>query len=116
AVDWAAQRLMRWPAQRRILLVISDGCPMDSATHQANDTHYLDQHLKQTVTRIERTGAITICGLGVGLDLGCFYRRRLAIDLRDGVDDSLLMSVVDLLSSPRHASLRIASPTVTTRL
>ncbi len=116
AVDWAAQRLMRWPAQRRILLVISDGCPMDSATHQANDTHYLDQHLKQTVTRIERTGAITICGLGVGLDLGCFYRRRLAIDLRDGVDDSLLMSVVDLLSSPRHASLRSASPTVTTRL
>jgi len=109
AVDWAAQRLMRWPAQRRILLVISDGCPMDSATHQANDAHYLDQHLKQTVSRIERAGAITICGLGVGLDLGCFYRRRLAIDLHDGLDDSLLMAIVDLISSRRPALPRAAS-------
>lgn len=102
AVDWACQRLGRWPAQRRILMVISDGCPMDSATHQTNDLHYLDQHLKQVVSRYERNGSVTICGLGVGLDLGCFYRRRLAIDLRDGLDDSTLMKIIDLLSSPAH--------------
>jgi cobaltochelatase CobT len=98
AVDWACQRLMGLSAQRRILLVISDGCPMDSATHQTNNDHYLDQHLKQVVMRYERSGSVAIRGLGVGLDLGCFYRHRLAIDLRDGLDEALLLRIVDLIS------------------
>jgi cobaltochelatase CobT len=100
AVEWACQRLLALSAQRRILLVVSDGCPMDSATHQTNDNHYLDQHLKQTVARYERSGSVQICGLGVGLDLGCFYRRRLAIDLRDGLDEGLLMQIADLIAVP----------------
>lgn len=106
AVEWACQRLLALSAQRRILLVVSDGCPMDSATHQTNDNHYLDQHLKQTVARYERSGNVQICGLGVGLDLGCFYRYRLAIDLRDGLDEGLLMQIGDLISfrQSRHGA------------
>ena len=84
--------------KRRILVVISDGCPMDSATHQTNHDHYLDQHLKQTVMRHERAGSVAIRGLGVGLDLGCFYRHRLAIDLQDGLDEALFEQIVNLIS------------------
>jgi len=98
AVDWACQRLLALSVKRRILVVISDGCPMDSATHQTNHDHYLDQHLKQTVMRHERAGSVAIRGLGVGLDLGCFYRHRLAIDLQDGLDEALFEQIVNLIS------------------
>lgn len=101
AVAWACQRLLAQPAKRRLLLVVSDGCPMDSATHQHNDAYYLDQHLRQTVTHYERSANISISGVGVGLDLGCFYRRRLAVDLQDGLGEDLLLQIVDLLSKHR---------------
>lgn len=97
AVEWACQRLMAQPTRRRILLVISDGCPMDTATHQCNDEHYLDQHLRQVLAARERAGDVKVCALGVGLDLGVFYRQRLAIDLQHDIDEALLFSVAELL-------------------
>lgn len=97
AVEWACQRLRAKAAQRRILLVISDGCPMDTATHQANDEHYLDQHLRQVLAAQERMGGMKVCALGVGLDLGVFYRQRLAVDLQHDLDEALLFSVAEML-------------------
>lgn len=97
AVEWACQRLRAKAAQRRILLVISDGCPMDTATHQANDEHYLDQHLRQVLAAQERMGGVKVCALGVGLDLGVFYRQRLAVDLQQDLDEALLFSVAEML-------------------
>jgi len=102
AVEWACQRLLSLPADRRILMVISDGCPMDSATHQSNDEHYLEQHLKQVISSHERGQDVEICALGVGLDLGCFYRHRMAIDLRDDLNDTTLLDIATLLASRRH--------------
>ncbi|MBF5003172.1 cobaltochelatase CobT-related protein [Diaphorobacter caeni] len=96
-VDWACQRLLAQPARRRILMVISDGCPMDTATHQVNDEHYLDQHLRQVLAARERAGDVKVCALGVGLDLGVFYRQRLAVDLHQHVDEALLLGVAELL-------------------
>lgn len=97
AVEWACQRLRAKTAQRRILLVISDGCPMDTASHQANDEHYLDQHLRQVLAAQERTGGVKVCALGLGLDLGVFYRQRLAVDLQHDIDETLLFSVAEML-------------------
>lgn len=97
AVEWACQRLRARAAKKRILLVISDGCPMDTATHQCNDEHYLDQHLRQVLAAQERMGDVKVCALGVGLDLGVFYRERLAVDLSQELDEALLFSVVELL-------------------
>lgn len=97
AVEWACQRLRAQTAQRGILLVVSDGCPMDTATHQANDEHYLDQHLRQVLAAQERMGGVKVCALGVGLDLGVFYRQRLAVDLQHDVDEALLFSVAEML-------------------
>ncbi|WP_042428382.1 cobaltochelatase CobT-related protein [Comamonas granuli] len=104
AVEWACQRLLKLPAQRRILMVVSDGCPMDTATHQCNDEHYLDQHLRQVVAAHERSADVEICGLGVGLDLGVFYRRRLAIELDTPLDDARLHDVAALLMQGRRAA------------
>ncbi|WP_244957579.1 cobaltochelatase CobT-related protein [Alicycliphilus denitrificans] len=96
-VEWACQRLLARPAKRRILMVISDGCPMDTATHQVNDEYYLDQHLRQVLAVRGRAGDVTVCALGVGLDLGGFYRQRLAVDLQQRVDEALLLAVAALL-------------------
>jgi cobaltochelatase CobT len=59
---------------RRLLLVVSDGCPMDTATNLANDAHYLDQHLRE-VSRARAGGPRAIFGVGVGLDLSPYYSR-----------------------------------------
>lgn len=78
AVAWACDRMRARPEQRRILLVLSDGSPMDSATSLANDPHYLDEHLRETLLRQEK--AVEIRGVGVGLDLSPFYRRSRILD------------------------------------
>ncbi|MBL8326257.1 MAG: cobalt chelatase [Rubrivivax sp.] len=107
AVQWALARQAAWaqeqpppaagamtagPAARRLLLVVSDGSPMDSATHQANDRHYLDHHLRDVVARAEAAarasgpdaGITRIFGLGVGLDLSPYYARSHVLDLAGG--------------------------------
>uniref|UniRef100_A0ABX1PM58 Cobalt chelatase n=2 Tax=Aromatoleum anaerobium TaxID=182180 RepID=A0ABX1PM58_9RHOO len=102
AVDWACNRLLARSASRRILVVISDGCPSDSATGLANDPFYLDNHLKDVVARREREGAVEIVGVGVGLDLSPFYRRSLATDLTQGLDNALFPDIVQLIGGRRR--------------
>jgi len=101
AVDWACERLLARPEPRRILLVLSDGCPMDGATARANDPTYLDQHLLDVVRRREAQGAVEIGALGVGLDLSVFYSRSQALDLTQGFGPAVLRDVLDLLAA-RH--------------
>jgi len=98
AVEWACERLMARPVKHRILMVVSDGCPMDTATNQCNDEYYLDQHLKQVLAKQAQLGQVDICALGVGLDLGWFYKRRLAIDTEATIDNTTVMSIADLLT------------------
>ena len=97
AVDWACARMIGRRETRRVLVVISDGCPMDTATNLANDPFYLDNHLKDVVARHERQGEIEIVGLGVGLDLSPYYNRCLALDFSHGFDNDMIGEIVQLL-------------------
>lgn len=97
AVDWACTRMLARPERRRILLVVSDGCPMDTATNLANDEFYLAQHLKQVVARREAQGAVEICGLGLGLDLGAYYSRSLAATLPASLNNELFSEIAQLI-------------------
>lgn len=105
ALLWAAQRLRLSQAERRLLVVVSDGCPMDSATHQANDAHYLDQHLQQVLASLAQAAQVQVVGLGLGLDLGVFYRQRLALDLppAQAPGAALLHEVAGFLLRCAHA-------------
>jgi cobaltochelatase CobT len=100
AVDWAIARLEARPEARKLLLVVSDGCPMDGATNQANDAFYLDNHLKQVLQRHERAGHVEICALGVGLDLSPFYSRCQALELSSTPGPALLRDILQLLARP----------------
>jgi len=98
AIEWACERMYAEDYQRRLLIVISDGCPMDTATNQANDLYYLDNHLKAVLANLEHTNEIEIFGLGVGLDLSPFYRRNMALDLSLQIDNQMINEIVQLLA------------------
>jgi cobaltochelatase CobT len=100
AVDWAVARLDARPEARKLLVVVSDGCPMDGTTNLANDAFYLDNHLKQVLQRHERAGRVEICALGVGLDLSPFYSRCQALELISPPGHALVREVLQLLARP----------------
>jgi cobaltochelatase CobT len=101
ALLWARQRLLQRDARRRILIIISDGCPMDGATHQANQQDILDLHLKQVARQIEQEGRIELYALGVGLDLSTYYRHSLELDLSRSMDNAVFDEVLQLLARRR---------------
>lgn len=107
ALEWALRRQLvdEWAAERpvetrRLVFVVSDGSPMDSATSLANDAHYLDQHLRDVVARNDGAG-VEIYGLGVGLDLSPYYRRCQVLDLSASVGSAVLGDVLGLLARRR---------------
>ena len=101
AVDWACARLHQRPERHKLLVVVSDGCPMDGATSLANDAQYLDQHLREVVARHEQAGEVQVFGLGVGLDLSPYYSRAQAIDLSVSVGQAVFRDVIELLALRR---------------
>ncbi len=97
AVLWASQRLLEQSARRRTLIVVSDGCPMDSATQYVNDDYYLASHLQQVVRQTMAQG-IDVVGLGVGLDLSAYYARSLAIDPQQVLTPAVFYEIARLLA------------------
>jgi cobaltochelatase CobT len=98
AVTWACGRMRGRPERRRILVVVSDGSPMDGATNLTNDEHYLDHHLRDVVAATESAGLAHVHGLGVGLDLSPYYSRSRVLDLDRGVDNGVFRDIADLLA------------------
>lgn len=97
ALEWACSRMSAQREQRRILLVVSDGSPMDTATALANDEFYLDQHLKQVVASHAYPGGIEIYGLGVGLDLSPYYEHCLAVDISSALTNEVFFEIGQML-------------------
>lgn len=106
AVEWACARLRNaahdHPTLRRLLIVVCDGSPMDTATNLANDAHYLDHHLRQVVEQEHARGDIEILGLGVGLDLSPYYSRCQALDLSAAPTHATFGDITQLIAGRRH--------------
>lgn len=79
ALLWARARLARRTEQRKILMVISDGAPVDDTTQTANGAGYLDRHLRQVIGQIEGEGQIELLAIGIGHDVTRWYRRAVTI-------------------------------------
>jgi cobaltochelatase CobT len=98
AVAWAVGRLgTRQDVTRRVLLVLSDGSPMDGATAQANGPSYLDRHLVAVLDGVAARGEVAVTGLGVGADLGRYYSHARVLELENGVDKALMRTLVEVL-------------------
>ena len=79
ALQWAHGRLLARTEQRRILMVISDGSPVDDSTQSANAALYLDKHLRQVIAEIEDRSPVELLAIGIGHDVTRYYRRAVTI-------------------------------------
>jgi len=79
ALEWAFRRLMSRPEQRRILMVISDGAPVDDATQSQNKTGLLENHLRMTIDKIENRSEVELVAIGIGHDVTRWYKRAVTI-------------------------------------
>lgn len=79
ALQWAHGRLLARTEQRRILMVISDGSPVDDSTQSANAALYLDKHLRQVIAEIEDRSPVELLAIGIGHDVTRWYRKALTI-------------------------------------
>jgi cobaltochelatase CobT len=79
ALKWAHDRLMARPEQRRILMVISDGAPVDDSTLSVNAGNYLDRHLRETIDWVESYSPVELIAIGIGHDVTRYYRRAVTI-------------------------------------
>ncbi|ODT70993.1 MAG: cobaltochelatase subunit CobT [Pelagibacterium sp. SCN 63-23] len=95
ALEWARKRLMGRPEQRRILMVISDGAPVDDSTQSVNAGNYLEAHLRQVIEDIETRSPIQLVAVGIGHDVTRYYRR--AVTLLDA--EELAGALTDELAS-----------------
>jgi cobaltochelatase CobT len=79
ALLWAHQRLIARPEQRRILMVISDGAPVDDSTLSVNPSNYLERHLRQVIDTIENQSPVELLAIGIGHDVTRYYRRAVTL-------------------------------------
>ncbi len=105
ALLWAHQRLLAHPQQRRILVVISDGAPVDDTTLSVNHGHYLDRHLRDVIDMIQRTSPVELVAVGIGHDVTRYYRRAITIldvaQLGAAITEQLSELFSEELPSPR---------------
>jgi len=79
ALIWAHNRLLGRPEQRRILMVISDGAPVDDSTLSVNAGNYLEKHLREVIEQIETQSPVELIAIGIGHDVTRYYRRAVTI-------------------------------------
>src|SRR4029453_1950048 len=79
ALTWAHNRLLARPEQRRILMVISDGAPVDDSTLSVNSGSYLERHLRQVIEEIETRSSVELLAIGIGHDVTRYYRRAVTV-------------------------------------
>ena len=78
-LEWALSRLMARPEQRRILMVISDGAPVDDATQSQNKSGLLEGHLRMVIDKIENRSNVELVAIGIGHDVTRWYKRAVTI-------------------------------------
>ncbi len=79
ALLWAHERLLARPEHRRILMVISDGAPVDDSTLSINSGNYLERHLREVISWIEKRSSVELIAIGIGHDVTRYYRRAVTL-------------------------------------
>ncbi|MGE0596826.1 MAG: cobaltochelatase subunit CobT [Hyphomonadaceae bacterium] len=100
ALMWAHERLIGRPEQRRILMVISDGAPVDDSTLSANPGNYLERHLRQVIHWIETRSPVELIAIGIGHDVTRYYRRAVTITDAEQLGGAMTEKLAELFDEP----------------
>jgi cobaltochelatase CobT len=98
AIEWAASRLLAAPESRKILIVLSDGAPVDDSTLTENGPTYLGDHLRQVVDRISTDGQIELAAMGIGYRTHEFYAISDHVEAPDELGTALVSFIEKLLT------------------
>jgi len=96
ALIWAHDRLSRRMEQRKILMVISDGAPVDDSTLSTNQTNFLDLHLRQVIHSIETQSEVSLIAIGIGHDVTRYYKNAVTIHRAEELGGAMLEQLTDL--------------------
>ncbi len=96
ALIWAHDRLVKRQEQRKILMVISDGAPVDDSTLSTNPNNYLDLHLRQVIHSIETQSPVKLIAIGIGHDVTRYYQKAVTIHRAEELGGVMLDQLTDL--------------------
>ena len=102
ALEWAFRRLSMRPEQRRILMVISDGAPVDDATQSHNKTGLLENHLRLVIDKIENRSEVELVAIGIGHDVTRWYKRAVTIMDVEQLGGVMTEKLDELFDEPRR--------------
>ncbi len=105
ALKWAYNKIIRRKEERKILMVISDGAPVDDSTLSTNTSDFLENNLKQTVKWIEKNSSVELLAIGIGHDVTRYYNKAIKIaDVQD-LGDVMINQLADLFSENKKKKL-----------
>ena len=109
ALVWAHQRLLGRPEARKILMVISDGAPVDDSTLSVNSGHYLERHLREVIGEIEGKSPVELIAIGIGHDVTRYYHRAVTIVDVEQLGGAMTEKLAELFDeAPRTVSRSVA--------
>ena len=98
ALAWAHQRLSKRNEERKILIVISDGAPVDDSTLSTNHSNFLDNHLRQIIHTIETQSNVELLAIGIGHDVTKYYDKSITINRAEELAEALLDKLTELFN------------------
>jgi cobaltochelatase CobT len=111
ALDWAHKRLLARPESRKILMMISDGAPVDDSTLSVNPGNYLERHLRWVIEDIETRSPVELIAIGIGHDVTRYYRRAVTIVDAEELGGVMTEKLAELFEeSPIEQPVRPARP------
>jgi cobaltochelatase CobT len=110
ALDWAHKRLLARPEQRRILMMISDGAPVDDSTLSVNAGNYLERHLRHVIDEIENRSPVQLIAIGIGHDVTRYYRRAVTIVDAEELGGAITEKLAELFSETAAPAPRPSTP------
>jgi len=105
ALLWAFKRIVARKEERKILMVISDGAPVDDSTLSVNSGDYLEKHLKQTVKWIEENSNVEVLAVGIGHDVTRYYKRAIKITDVQELGDVMINQLTKLFSEKNNKTI-----------
>ena len=98
ALAWSHDRLLKRHEERKILIVISDGAPVDDSTLSANREDFLDNHLREIISKIEKDSPVELQAIGIGHDVTKYYKNALTINRAEELGEVLLEELTKLFN------------------
>ncbi len=109
ALLWAYRRLLARPEHRRILMVISDGAPVDDSTLSVNPGNYLEKHLREVIRDIEGREFVELIAIGIGHDVTRYYRRAVTIVDAEELGGTMMKKLTELFDEDAEMAWRMAA-------